>query len=100
RALAFGPVRRIGGENGWYYANFLWKLRGALDLLVGGVGLRRGRRHPSDLFAGDAVDFWRVESIEPDRLLRLRAEMKVPGRAWLQFETTPVAGGGTEIRQT
>jgi hypothetical protein len=99
-ALAFGPVRRIGGENGWYYANFLWKLRGALDLLVGGVGLRRGRRHPSDLFAGDAVDFWRVESIEPDRLLRLRAEMKVPGRAWLQFETTPVAGGGTEIRQT
>ena len=80
-------------------ATFLWRLRGFLDLLVGGVGLRRGRRHADELGPGDALDFWRVESFEPDRLLRLRAEMKVPGRAWLQFETTPVAGG-TEIRQT
>jgi len=98
-AAAFAPIRRIGGEAGWYYGNALWHLRGALDLLVGGVGLRRRRRRLDELNPGDALDFWRVESVHPDRLLRLRAEMKVPGRAWLQFETKPVAGG-TEIRQT
>ncbi len=98
-ADAFRPIRRIGGATGWYYGNALWRLRGLLDLLAGGIGLRRGRRSPDDLQPGDPLDFWRVETIEPDRLLRLRAEMKVPGRAWLQFETTPVAGG-TEIRQT
>ena len=98
-AAAFAPIRRIGGDAGWYYGNALWHLRGALDLLVGGVGLRRRRPRTDELHPGDALDFWRVESVESDRLLRLRAEMKVPGRAWLQFETTPVAGG-TEIRQT
>lgn len=98
-AAAFAPIRRIGGDAGWYYGNPLWRLRGSLDLLVGGVGLRRARRNADDLSPGDALDFWRVESFEPDRLLRLRAEMKVPGRAWLQFETTP-APGGSEIRQT
>ena len=98
-AEAFPAIRRIGGDAGWYYGNSLWRLRGFLDLLVGGVGLRRGRRCAEELCPGDALDFWRVESYEPDRLLRLRAEMKVPGRAWLQFETTP-ASGGTEIRQT
>lgn len=98
-AAAFAPIRRIGGDTGWYYANFLWRLRGFLDLLAGGIGLRRGRRHPAEVEEGDALDFWRVEAIEPNRLLRLRAEMKVPGRAWLQFEATP-APGGTEIRQT
>jgi uncharacterized protein YbjT (DUF2867 family) len=98
-AAAFATIRRIGGDAGWYYGNILWRLRGSLDLLVGGVGLRRGRRRADDLSPGDALDFWRVESLEPDRLLRLRAEMKVPGRAWLQFETT-AAPGGTEIRQT
>ena len=98
-AMAFAPIRRIGGDAGWYYGNRLWRLRGSLDLLLGGVGLRRGRRRADELGPGDALDFWRVESLEPDRLLRLRAEMKVPGRAWLQFETTPAAGG-TEIRQT
>jgi hypothetical protein len=96
---AFAPVRRIGGDTGWYYGNALWRLRGFLDLLAGGVGLRRGRRNPDELREGDALDFWRVEAVEPDRLLRLRAEMRVPGRAWLQFEVTPVPGG-TEIRQT
>ncbi len=98
-SAAFAPIRRIGGDAGWYYGNFLWRLRGFLDLLAGGVGLRRGRRHPDELREGDALDFWRVEAVEPNRLLRLRAEMKVPGRAWLQFEITP-AEGGAEIRQT
>jgi uncharacterized protein YbjT (DUF2867 family) len=96
---AFDAVARLGGERGWYYGDWLWELRGFLDLLAGGVGIRRGRRHESELEVGDAVDFWRVEKIEANRLLRLRAEMRLPGRAWLQFETTPDAGG-TEIRQT
>ncbi len=98
-AAAFRPVQRVGGSNGWYYGAWLWRLRGAIDLLAGGVGLRRGRRHSEELHEGDPVDFWRVEKIEKGALLRLRAEMKVPGRAWLQFETTP-APGGAEIRQT
>jgi hypothetical protein len=75
-------------------------LRGAADRLVGGVGLRRGRRDPDEVRVGDALDFWRVEAVEPDRLLRLRAEMKVPGAAWLQFETLPRSGGGTLLVQT
>ena len=98
-ARAFAPIRRIGGGNGWYYGNALWRMRGFLDLLVGGVGLRRGRRDPETPAVGSALDFWRVEAYEPDRLLRLRAEMRMPGRAWLQFE---VVGDehGSEIRQT
>lgn len=96
---AFRSVLRIGGDNGWYYGDWLWKLRGLLDLAAGGVGTRRGRPHPDELRVGDALDFWRVDRLEPGRLLRLRAEMKVPGRAWLQFEVAP-AGPGAEIRQT
>jgi uncharacterized protein YbjT (DUF2867 family) len=96
---AFEPIRRLGGENGWYYANWLWRVRGFLDLLVGGVGMRRGRRDPDDVQVGDALDFWRVEAYEPDRRLRLAAEMRLPGRAWLEYEVRPVSGG-TEIRQT
>lgn len=98
-AAAFAPIRRIGGTSGWYFANFLWWFRGSLDLLVGGVGLRRGRRDPQYVAPGDALDFWRVEDFEPDRRLRLIAEMKVPGRAWLQFEVEPNDVGST-IRQT
>lgn len=96
---AFRPVRRIGGETGWYYGTWLWRIRGFLDLLAGGPGMRRGRRDPEFAAPGDALDFWRVEEIQPGRLLRLCAEMKVPGRAWLQFEVEPAPGGAT-IRQT
>jgi len=96
---AFSPIRRIGGMHGWYYGDLLWRIRGFLDLLVGGVGVRRGRRNPETAAPGDAIDFWRVESYEPDHLMRLAAEMKLPGRAWLEFEVTGTASGST-IRQT
>ena len=96
---AFVPIQRIGGRTGWYYGDALWELRGWLDLLVGGVGTRRGRRHPIELATGDTVDFWRVEQIVPGYMLRLVAEMKLPGTAWLEFEVVPRAGGA-EIRQT
>jgi uncharacterized protein YbjT (DUF2867 family) len=97
--VASRPVLRIGGETGWYFGDFLWDLRGGLDLLVGGVGMRRGRRDPDHVVPGDTIDFWRVESVEPGRLLRLSAEMKLPGRAWLQFEIEPDERGSV-IRQT
>ncbi len=97
--VAFAPIGRIGGKTGWYYGNWLWRLRGALDLLIGGVGLRRGRRDATILCVGDTVDFWRVEIIEPNHLLRLQAEMKLPGRAWLEFEVTGQEGASL-IRQT
>lgn len=96
---AFRPINRIGGQTGWYFGNGLWTLRGWLDLLAGGVGMRRGRRDPEWLAPGDVVDCWRVESMEPPRRLRLAAEMKLPGRAWLEFEVEP-ASGGVVIRQT
>ncbi len=99
-AEAFGPIHRIGGAVGWYHADWLWRLRGFVDLLAGGAGTRRGRRDPDQLSVGDTVDCWRVESIEPDRLLTLRSEMRLPGRAWLQFEVKPLTGGTTRIRQT
>jgi uncharacterized protein YbjT (DUF2867 family) len=98
-AAAFAAIRRVGGNAGWYYADWLWRLRGLIDLWVGGVGMRRGRRHPEDLAVGDALDFWRVESYEPDQRLRLVAEMKLPGRAWLEFDVKPESGGAV-IRQT
>lgn len=98
-ASAFSPIRRIGGKTGWYYGNWMWSMRGFFDLVVGGVGLRRGRRDPEQVWVGDVVDFWRVELFEPDRCLRLVAEMKLPGRAWLEFEVQPLASGST-IRQT
>jgi hypothetical protein len=96
---AFAPIQRIGGGTGWYAANWFWRLRGVLDTLRGGVGLRRGRRDPYDLRVGDTVDFWRVERLESGRLLRLAAEMKIPGRLWLQFEVDP-AGHCSLLRQT
>jgi len=96
----FEVIARIGGGSGWYFADWLWSLRGLLDLAAGGVGVRRGRRDPATLLPGDAVDFWRVEDVEPPRLLRLRAEMRVPGRAWLQFEVEPAADDAPGARLT
>jgi uncharacterized protein YbjT (DUF2867 family) len=98
-SAAFVPIRRIGGEAGWYYADWLWRVRGFLDLLFGGVGLRRGRPQREHLRVGDHLDFWRVEAYEPDRRLRLAAEMHLPGRAWLEFEVEPTEKG-SRIRQT
>ncbi len=89
----FKVIQRIGGKQGWYYANFLWRLRGFIDLLVGGVGMKRGRRHPTELEVGDPIDLWRVEAIQEGKLLRLQSEMKLPGRAWLQFEVREEKAG-------
>jgi uncharacterized protein YbjT (DUF2867 family) len=96
---AFAPIQSIGGRTGWYYGNALWHIRGLIDLAFGGVGMRRGRRDPVELVPGDTVDFWRVEAIEPPSLLRLVAEMRLPGRAWLEFRVEP-DGDGSIIRQT
>jgi uncharacterized protein YndB with AHSA1/START domain len=95
----FRVLSSLGGDRGWLFWNWAWRLRGTLDRLVGGPGLRRGRRDPVTLLPGDAVDFWRVEAVEPPRLLRLRAEMKLSGQAWLQWETTP-ENGGTRLVQS
>lgn len=93
------PIVKIGGENGWYYGDVLWQLRGIMDLLFGGIGLRGGRRHPTELFAGDALDFWRVIDVDDGKRLKLMAEMKVPGEAYLEFTiATPQANTVTLIQ--
>ena len=91
-------VSRIGGKTGWYFGNFLWRLRGAMDRRAGGVGLRRGRRHPTELGVGDALDFWRVLEVEPPHRLLLTAEMKTPGEALLEFQITARKDGQTELQ--
>ncbi len=96
---AFSPIRRIGGDAGWYYGDWLWRIRGWMDLAVGGIGFRRGRRDADQLAIGDAVDCMRVEAIEPDRRLRLAFEMRIPGSGWLEFEVKPNHCGSV-IRQT
>lgn len=96
---AFAPIQKIGGKTGWYYANWLWHFRGSVDQLLGGVGMRRGRRDSEQAEPGDAIDCWRVETIEQDCRLRLVAEMRLPGRAWLEFEVAP-RGEKSIIRQT
>jgi uncharacterized protein YbjT (DUF2867 family) len=95
----FDAVTAIGGEQGYHTPRFLWEVRGGIDKLFGGIGIGRGRRHPSQLAVGDAVDFWRVEALERPRLLRLRAEMLVPGQAWLEFRVEPGEGGGSVLVQ-
>lgn len=96
----FFVVTGMGGKRGWFYANWTWEIRGLLDRAIGGVGLRRGRRDPDVVRVGDALDFWRVEAVEKACLLRLRAEMKVPGQAWLQFEIKSLADGKSQLFQT
>lgn len=98
--VVFSAFTRLGGNTGWLCMDWAWQVRGLVDRLLGGVGLRRGRRDPRTLRVGDAVDFWRVEVVEPDRSLRLRAEMKVPGRAWLEFSVEPIDGGASRLSQT
>jgi len=95
---AFAPIRRIGGRTGWYFGNWMWRTRGLLDLMRGGVGMRRGRPDPETPLVGSTLDFWRVQIYEPDRRLRLMAEMRVPGRAWLEFRAEP-EGQSTVVRQ-
>ncbi|HET9519395.1 MAG TPA: SDR family oxidoreductase, partial [Actinoplanes sp.] len=92
-------IEGVGGDNGWYSFPLAWAVRGWLDRLVGGVGLRRGRRDRQRLYVGEALDFWRVEEIVPGELLRLRAEMKVPGRAWLEMRAEPAENGTSTYRQ-
>ncbi|MFG2352315.1 SDR family oxidoreductase [Streptomyces sp. NPDC048521] len=92
-------IEGVGGENGWYSFPLAWSLRGWLDRLVGGVGLRRGRRDAERLRAGDSLDFWRVEEIERGHLLRLRAEMRLPGLAWLEMSAEPEGDGRSRYRQ-
>lgn len=96
----FNVICSLGGQKGWPAWNWAWKIRGIIDRMVGGVGLRRGRRDAHKLRVGDAVDFWRVEALKPGKLLRLRAEMKVPGRAWLEFQAKPQNGKSTRLIQT
>ena len=99
-AAVFRAVLAVGGKAGWPAFDWAWQVRGILDRLVGGVGMRRFRRDPDELRVGEALDFWRVEAVEVNRLLRLRAEMKVPGRAWLQFEVEPQGTQRARLIQT
>ena len=94
----FRAVCRIGGGHGWYAADWLWRVRGWIDQLVGGPGLRRGRRDPERVAFGEALDFWRVTALERNRHLALRAEMKLPGEALLEFEVEPTQGGSRLVQ--
>lgn len=97
---AFRVIEGIGGKRGWFFANVLWQARAGVDRLFGGVGMGNGRRDPDHLVEGDTLDFWEVEKIEPDQLLRLRAKMRVPGDAWLQFRIFPLDEARCRLRST
>lgn len=99
-AALFKVYTGIGGARGWFFMDWAWALRGWADKALGGVGIRRGRRSPDDIRAGESLDFWRVEDVVHDRLMRLRAEMKIPGKAWLQFESNPQEDGRTLLTET
>ncbi len=96
----FRSYMGIGGERGWMYMDWAWGMRGWMDKAVGGVGLRRGRRHPDEVYTGELLDFWRVEAVEPNHLLRLRAEMKLPGKAWLEFKSEAPPDGDRQGDKT
>ena len=96
----FRSFTGIGGVRGWLYMDWAWGMRGWLDKIFGGVGLRRGRRHPDEIWVGESLDFWRVEAVTVNRMMRLRAEMKLPGKAWLEFESDPQEGGRTLLTTT
>lgn len=96
----YSALTRLGGDTGWLGLDWAWRIRGLIDRLLGGVGLRRGRRDPRNVRVGDAVDFWRVEAVQPNHLLRLRAEMKVPGLAWLEFRVEPMDHNTSRLLQT
>ncbi|MCC3289512.1 SDR family oxidoreductase [Arthrobacter sp. zg-Y1110] len=98
-AAVWQVIEGVGGRNGWYSLPMAWAIRGVLDKTVGGAGLTRGRRNPTTLFTGDVVDWWRVELLERGTLLRLRAEMRVPGKAWLEMRVDPDGEGGSLYRQ-
>lgn len=98
--VLFSQIQQVGGDVGWYYGTWLWGVRGTLDRAIGGVGLRRGRRDPVKIRIGDAIDFWRVEDFVPGRRLLLRAEMKVPGEALLEFRVRSRDDGSSELSQT
>jgi len=98
--VVYGVFSCLGGERGWLYFDWAWKVRGVIDRLLGGSGLRRGRRDPEHVRCGDAIDFWRVEEVEPGQSLRLRAEMKLPGRAWLEFKVKPREDHSSLLSQT
>ncbi len=100
REFTYQTFAELGGKKGWLYMDWAWQIRGIVDRLIGGVGMRRGRRDPQTLRVGDSLDFWRVEKVEPGRIIRLRAEMRLPGRAWIQFETRAEPSGGTLLLQT
>jgi uncharacterized protein YbjT (DUF2867 family) len=99
-SAVFRAYTGVGGARGWLFMDWAWALRGWIDKALGGVGIRRGRRNPDEIRAGESLDFWRVETVEKDRLMRLRAEMKVPGKAWLQFESIPEPDGKTLLTET
>lgn len=99
-AKVFQAICRVGGTNGWYSSDWLWRIRGVLDRMVGGPGLKRGRRDSEQVYCGDAIDFWRVVGVKRDELLKLRAEMRLPGEAVLQFEVKALAEGRSELIQT
>ena len=99
-ASVFKEITSLGGNKGWLYGNWLWQIRGFIDRLIGGIGLRRGRRHKTMLRTGDSLDFWRVEDLQINESLRLKAEMKVPGKAWLQFHIDPLKSDQSTLSQT
>ena len=90
----------IGGERGWFYWQWLWALKALQDRISGGIGMRLGRRHPDIIRQGEVLDFWRVERVIEGRMMLLHAEMRLPGKGWLQFEAAPEAGGTSTLRLT